>query len=455
MSMIKIIAQKIGMDKSIAYSSGARIVQGFTGVASVFFITSFLTGVEQGFYYTFGSILALQVFFELGLTGIMTQYVAHEASHLTLNDNSEYEGEEKYKSRLSSLLRFCVKWYSIISVLVFSFLLIVGYEYFNKYGSSHENVNWQTPWLLICFGTAVKLFQSPINSFFMGLGFVKEMSKASFYQQIILPAFTWLGLALGFKLYVMGIGYLLSVFYWQFFIYKEGLAKIIYNICKVKLTEKVSYMKEIFPFQWRIALSWVSGYFVSQLFNPILFATEGAIIAGQMGMTIQALNAVQTIAYSWQNTKIPLYSNLIALKNFVQLDMVFKKTLRQMILVCCILLLLFFCFIFLLNVSQLEINNNRLSERFLNMIPIAILMITIAFQQFTNSWAIYLRCHKKEPFLLYSICGSLMIGGNTLICGNMFGLYGIVLGYCVFTILLFPWGYYIYTKKKKEYHNIT
>ena len=69
------------MDKSIAYSSGARIVQGFTGVASVFFLTSFLTGVEQGFYYTFGSILALQVFFELGLTGIMTQYVAHEVKY--------------------------------------------------------------------------------------------------------------------------------------------------------------------------------------------------------------------------------------------------------------------------------------------------------------------------------------------------------------------------------------
>ena len=97
------------MDKSIAYSSGARIVQGFTGVASVFFITTFLTGVEQGFYYTFGSILALQVFFELGLTGIMTQYVAHEASHLQLNDDCQYEGEERYKSRLASLIHFCLK----------------------------------------------------------------------------------------------------------------------------------------------------------------------------------------------------------------------------------------------------------------------------------------------------------------------------------------------------------
>lgn len=155
------------MDKSIAYSSVARIVQGFTGVASVFFITSFLTGVEQGFYYTFGSILALQVFFELGLTGIMTQYVAHEASHLTLN-NSEYEGEEKYKSRLSSLLSFCVKWYTVISALIFIFLMIVGYVYFNKYCVSHDNVDWQAPWILICVGTAIKLFQSPFNSILMG-----------------------------------------------------------------------------------------------------------------------------------------------------------------------------------------------------------------------------------------------------------------------------------------------
>lgn len=79
------VANKIGMDKAIAYSSGARVVQGVAGVGSMFFISAFLTGVEQGFYFTFGSILALQVFFELGLTGIMTQYVAHEVSHLKLD----------------------------------------------------------------------------------------------------------------------------------------------------------------------------------------------------------------------------------------------------------------------------------------------------------------------------------------------------------------------------------
>ena len=33
------------------------------------------------------------------------------------------------------------------------------------------------PWLLICLGTALKLFQAPFNSIYMGLGKVKEMSK--------------------------------------------------------------------------------------------------------------------------------------------------------------------------------------------------------------------------------------------------------------------------------------
>lgn len=451
MNIIQSLAKKIGMDKSIAYSSGARIVQGFTGVASVFFITSFLTGVEQGFYYTFGSILALQVFFELGLTGIMTQYVAHEASHLTLN-NSDYEGEEKYKSRLSSLLSFCVKWYSVISVIVFIFLMIVGYVYFNKYGVSHDNVDWQAPWILICVGTAIKLFQSPFNSILMGLGFVKDMSKAGFYQQIILPAFTWIGLACGFKLYVMGFGYLLSVIYWQIFIHRQGLTKILINLWRNKITERVGYMKEIFPYQWRIALSWVSGYFIFQLFNPVLFATEGAVVAGQMGMTLQALNAIQTFSFSWLNTKVPLYSKLIALNDCVQLDALFKKTLKQMSSICAFLLLAFYLFVFILRITQFELNGTVFGYRFLDYIPMVLMMIPVFLQQFTASWATYLRCHKKEPFLMNSIVGGILCMLSTIGFGNLYGLYGITIGYCAITILMFPWGYWLYYSNKKKWH---
>ena len=447
------IALKLGVDKAIAYSSGARIVQAFTGVGSIFFISTFLTGVEQGFYYTFGSILALQVFFELGLTGIMTQYVAHEASHLRLDENRVYQGELKYKSRLASLVRFCVKWYSILAVIVFLFLLVFGFFYFSKYGESQgEVVSWKIPWIIISIATAIQLFQSPFTSILNGLGFVKEISKISFWQQLILPVISWLGLSFGFKLYVSGIGYLISVSIWFLFIKKQNLLLTLLNLLKLRVLESVNYLKEIFPYQWRIALSWISGYFIFQLFNPVLFAAEGAVVAGQMGMTLTALNAIQAFSMSWLNTKVPVYSSLIAQKNYAVLDALFAKTLKQMTLICSILLVSFLFFIIFLREFQISINGNIFADRFLDYIPMILMMIPVFLQQFTNSWATYLRCHKKEPFMVCSIVAGTLCLLSTLYLGENYGLYGIVIGYCSIQVLLFPWGYYLYNSNKKKWH---
>lgn len=450
---IKQILNRIGLDRAIAYSSGARVVQGVMGILTVFFISSFLDGVEQGFYYTFGSIVSLQVFFELGLTGIMTQYVAHEASHLQRGDNGEYKGDPKYESRLASLVNFCIKWYTVLAGAVLLFLLLFGYFYFKKYGDTQSNdVEWQLPWLLICLGTAIKLFQSPFNSILTGLGFVVDTSKITFYQQLVIPVITCFGLAVGWKLYVTGIGYLLSVLIWFFYSQKKGLLLIILKLAKVKITERISYIKEIFPFQWKIALSWVSGYFIFQLFNPVLFATEGAVVAGQMGMTLQALNAIMAFTMSWNNTKIPLYSRLIAQKDYPQLDNVFNKTVRQMSIVGLTLLVSFFLFIVILNVTQFQLRGSVLAERFLTYLPLFLMMIPIYLQQFTNCWATYLRCHKKEPFLIISVVCGFLCMFSTVFFGKLFGLMGIVIGYCTIQSLLFPWGYSIYVKYKKIWH---
>ena len=282
---------------------------------------------------------------------------------------------------------------------------------------------------------------------------VKEMSKISFWQQITLPAVSWVGLACGFKLYVVGIGYLASVLLWQIFVWKLGLDKIVLNLLKIKVVERVAYWKEIFPYQWKIALSWISGYFIFQLFNPVLFATEGPIVAGQMGMTLTALNAIQAFAMSWLNTKVPLYSKLIALKDYIQLDKLFNRTVKEMTTICLALLLLFFAIIWALNVTQFKFGDHVLAERFLPYLPTFLFMITVYLQQYTNAWATYLRCHKQEPFMVISICGGLADGLSTIILGKLFGLYGITLGYFAIAVLFFPWGYWIYKTKKAEWHH--
>lgn len=448
------LARKIGIDGAIAYSSGARIIQGVAGVGSVFFISTFLTDVEQGFYFTFGSILALQIFFELGLTGIMTQYVAHEASHLELRDDNTYIGDKRYLSRLASLIRFCVKWYSVLAIIVLIFLIIVGFAYFSRYGDSQaKDVSWRLPWVLVSFATAIQLFISPFNSILNGLGFIKNVTKISFFQQIILPLSIWVGLMGGAKLFVSGIGYLLSSLVWIFMVYKGNLFAKLLSFAKIEINERISYVKEILPYQWKIALSWVSGYFIFQMFNPVLFATEGAVVAGQMGMTLTAISAIQGLSTSWLSTKVPLFSSLIAQKKYNELDIISNKTMKQMTTVCLVLFVFFYICLYVIKILKIEFNGSLLSERFLFSIPLIMLMLAAYVNQFVNVWATYLRCHKVEPLLWQSLVMAILVSLSTLIGGKYGGLYAITIGYCVLTVFVgAPWAYCIYKNKKKIWH---
>lgn len=453
-SILKRILKIFGIDKAIAFTSGARIVQAFTGVGSVFFIATFLTDIEQGFYYAFGSILALQVFFEMGLTGIISQYFSHEVAHLKLNDQLKYEGNLSHLSRLSSLIRFFVRWYLALSIICLVVLYLAGFAYFSKYGSvQNPDVHWKGPWLLICIGTSIKLLQSPFNAGLQGLGYVKEMSKIVFLQQLIIPIVSWSGLAIGLNLYVLGIGYILSVLIWFWNVYKDRLNRILINLYRGKIEERVSYWNEIFPYQWKIALSWISGYFIFQLFVPVLFVTEGAVIAGKMGLTLQALSAIQSLSLSWMNTKVPLFSGLIAKKEYSELDNIFSRTLRQMLTVCLMLLTIFFTAVWILKLTQLSINGNIFGNRFLDYLPLLIMFIPIYIDQFVGAWATYLRCHKQEPFLLLSVVTGILCLLSTYFLGHKIGLYGMIIGYCIIKISTIFWAYNIFQKKKLEWHN--
>lgn len=442
---------KLGIDKAIAYSSGSRIAQAITGPLSVLFIAKYLTGVEQGFFYTFGSLLAVQIFLELGLSGIITQFVAHEACKLQLH-GIEYEGLQEVRSRLASLLHFSVKWYGIISVFALCLLILIGYVFFSSYETEGETVDWLIPWVIVCIATSIKLFQSPIMAFVQGLGLVKEVNKVMFYQQLVLPSITWIGLALDCKLYVIGVSSLLSVLVWEVYCQSTKISCMLKKIWETPINERVSYLGELFPMQWRIAISWIGGYFTFQLFNPVLFATEGAVVAGRMGMTMTVLNALQAFTQSWINTKVPVLSGLIAQKRYVELDSLFSKTMNQMLGIGVAILFLFLFVIGLIQYFEWCPFGVDIGNRFLPFIPSLLLSWSIFTMFPINCWATYLRCHKKEPLMWNSIVVACLCCSSTLILGNCYGLYGMVIGFSILRFISITWVYLVYKKKKYEWH---
>lgn len=453
MSFRTFITQKLGVDKAIFFTLLSRGLQISTALFTVFFIAKNLSPEEQGFYYTFGSIVALQVFFELGLTSIITQFVAHEASHLKLNSEFKMEGEALYRSRLSSLLKFCTKWYLIIAFLVFVALGTLGSIFFTKYSVEHKDIEWFLPWILLAIGTAFNLLLSPITAFLEGLGKVKEVAQLRFVQQIIHPIVVWGGLSIGGKLFVSGADAFIRVFVVAIILIKSPFFKILKNIWIDSGIEKVLYMKEIFPYQWRIALSWVSGYFIFQLFNPVLFATEGAKIAGQMGMTLTALNGVQSLTQSWINTKVPKMSGLIAQKDYKNLDSLFAKTMKQMLLIGTLAILCFVAVIYLIQSQGITFLGMDIGNRFLPIIPLSLMAWSSWTMVPISPWATYLRCHKKEPLLLNSVVMGILCCLSTVTLGYKYGLYGITIGFAALRIISLSWIYHTYKTKKREWHN--
>lgn len=212
----------------------------------------------------------------------------------------------------------------------------------------------------------------------------------------------------------------------------------------------VNYKLEIFPYQWRIALSWISGYFMYQLFNPIIFATEGPVVAGQMGITLAVLNGILTISLSWINTKVPLFSSLIAKKEYSDLDVVFNRTVKQSSAIS-----LFCLFFLVLVVYLMKIMDVALGGRFLPLLPLILLSLATLVNQFVSALATYLRCHKKEPFLIFSIVMGILTGASTVIFGKFYGVMGIVLGYSMLTVFLsLIWAIVIFHRKKALWHKV-
>lgn len=451
--LIQKVAQLLGVDKAIAYTSSNGVLGALIGVVSVFIYATCLSKEEQGYYYTFASVMAIQVFFELGFTGIMTQYVAHEHAHLSwAEDGFTLLGESKYKSRLSSLLHFCVKWYTIIALAYLVAIQTVGYFFFSEYGANYD-VDWKIPWILLSSFSAWGLFSAPFYSFMGGLGLVKDMAKMGFYRTIISTTSLWVSLIIGCSLFSMVISTAVSILFAIFYFSTHKFFRIILGIWNVEITDRISYMKEIFPFQWKIALSWISGYFIFNFINPVIFATDGAIAAGQFGMTLSVLNSMRGFAMAWIGTKVPLMSRLIELKDYLQLDSIFKRTVIQEVLVGCFLLATFWLVVFFLRYTQFSVNGRVVADRFLDYIPLLLLTIPVIAQMVNDNFATYLRCHKKEPYLIKSICIGLLSIGYILTAGKLWGLIGICVGYClIFTVVSLPWGYAIFVNKKRAWH---
>jgi hypothetical protein len=446
-SLLSRLKRIIGMDRAIAFTVLARGWSTLAGVVTVLLIARFLTPAEQGYYYTFSSLVALQVVFELGFSFVILQLAAHERAHLQIQADGTITGDRTAHSRLASVLQKAVRWYTVGALLMAAVLLPAGFRFFLVHRQPGVPVSWQMPWVAAVLATTLTFQMDPLFAFLEGCGRVPDVARMRVNQAVAGSLMAWTAFFLHYGLFAPAMIIAGQALAGGSFLFTQR--RLLLPLFRHDSTGNiVSWRREIWPFQWRIAISWLCGYFIFQLFNPVLFAYRGATEAGRMGMSLSIASALSAVAIAWINTKASPFGTLVARSEYRVLDQLFFRTLLQSAL-----LLLIGSVLLILGLGYVTLYFPHLAARVLPLPVFALLLATVLCNHFVFSEAIYLRAHKREPFLVQSILVGILTMCSTLFMGKFFGASGVTLGYfCISGLFGLTLGTYIFITKRKQWH---
>jgi hypothetical protein len=427
----------------------ARFWSALAGIVTVLLIARFLTPSEQGYYYTFSSLVALQIVFELGFSFVILQLAAHERAKLTFLPDGCVEGDPVAHSRLASVLQKSVRWYSVAAVLMAVALLPAGLYFFSTHQHAGAAVAWKIPWCLLVVAASLTFQIDPIFSFLEGCGSISQVARMRLGQAMLGGLLAWTAIATHHGMFSPALVILGQATVGLTFLFTAPRRRLLKNLLLHPVGEnRVGWRREIWPFQWKIAVSWLCGYFTCQLFNPVLFAYQGPVAAGRMGMSLSVASAIGAVGIAWMSTKASPFGNLIARGEIATLDTLFFRTLWQSTVLLATGAAAFFVI--------LLIGGNVFPKFAMRVLPpwaFGLLLLTTVMNHVVFSESYYLRAHKREPFLVLSVMVAILLGTSTLLLGKFQGANAVTVGYFVIGGLFgLAAGTYIFITKRREWH---
>jgi len=415
----------IGLDRAIAFTVLGRVVQGLGSVGSVLLIVHFLSAAEQGYYYALWSLVALQSVFELGFSFVILQVAAHERAHLEFHQDGSITGNETAHFRLASLLQRAVRWYSIAAVLMGIALLVGGMRFFSLHQQPQAPNIWIVPLRVTVLACAITFSIGPVLSFLEGCGQVAQVARMRFFQSTVSVGLSWTAMLSHHGLFSPAMVLLGQGFVASFLLLSRR--KLLIPLLRMRVAKMgISWRREVWPFQWKIAVSWLCDYFIFQLFTPVLFAFRGPEEAGKMGLSMSVVMQLSAMMLAWMTTKAAPFGSLIAKKDTPELDRMFFRSLRQSIS-------LFGGAAALVLIGVLAAPHilPKISLRIEGWPIFLLLLLTALSSHVVQSEAIYLRAHKCEPFLVQSIVIALCTGASVVVFAKTAGALGVSMAYFV------------------------
>jgi hypothetical protein len=389
------------MDQVIALQLIHRVWNAAATPVTLLLLTRSLTGAEQGIYYSFGSVQALSVMFELGFAFVLSQFAAHENALLEHPERGEIAA-----ARLGSLLHLGLRWNGLAGLFSLTLLFPFGAYFFSgTLGVVHGG--WLWPWLIFTAASAALVALAPFHAVLEGAGHLAQVSLIRLLQGLGSTVILWTGFSVGWGLYALAVSQLAG-----FAVSAVALAGIrggtLLRIWRSRsAAARIDYRTEVWPMHWRVALSWLAGYVGFYLSTPLIFKALSPEDAGRYGMTFGLMLSISNVAAIWMNARAPQLARLAARGELAQMRAEFEGAAFRSGALLLSAYLVLGCAIWAYPAFGFQL---AFFERLLTGWPLVLLAVSMACLHGYGLVNAYFRAFKADPLFAVSISSAIAAG---------------------------------------------
>lgn len=360
-------------NKPAFYSMFSLLIRMLSGPVAILFITTKLDLTEQGIYYTFISVGAIQFVFEMGFSTCLVQFLSGSRSI----------------TRKYSLIKLGAIFYIISVVLMFLFISIYSYYIF-----SDIHYDWE----VYFFSYLVALCFSVLSNFLLlideGSLKVDKVYKTKMLSSILYTLVLMFSLYFNSGLFSLAFAQF-SLFLITYIRHSGKLIDVLISFYSVANSKLRVLFWDVVKFQYKLSFVWIFGYFFWNSFTLYFFKFQSIELAGQFGSTNNVLNSLAFASASWLQTKRSIIGKMNTEKKYsFGFNIAIKNSIFSMLVF--ILLSVFF-------VISLFFMPLALSERFLSNYLIISFLIFRIFVMVQELVLIYARTFSDEPFYKFTV----------------------------------------------------
>lgn len=390
--MVGKILSIINVDKNVAIFLSSKFFSYLSYPITLGLVIKYLSLEQQGYYYTFFTLLSFSMFLELGLGVILTNFSSHEFSKLRWHNN-HLTGDKIALKRSLLLIKKTIQWFSFIAILFFILMFFVGKYFF----TDSKSIYYSNAWIIFIGVFSPGLIISPLLSILQGYGRVREVQLVIFFQVFFSIIAFWIGLIKNFNIYALVLQFatqnLISFLYITYKYHKLIFHSLIED------NVLFNWRNEILPLQLKTGFTWLVSYIGINLLIPFSFKLFGPETAGKIGMSFRIAEITSIVCLAWTNTRVPLMGKFISSNEKSKFYNLYISTLRSILLIGFLSIVTIFVIFNLFYYVSLDSFLLRvLSLQYIILLSIGYYMFAIS-----NYLAMTIRSFKDEKMILPNV----------------------------------------------------